>query len=127
MKNPLHHLTLTVNNAEVSAAWYLSLLGEATVIHREGSDWKRVRLNFPSGLIIGFTQHDAAAKGQMFSHLTVGLDHIRLACDSESEVRSSSSFAAQLRTSLSESHARPIWSRPTVKCENFCPLAAASC
>ena len=87
MKNPIHHITLTVNNAETSAAWYLSLLGEATVIHRESPGWKRIRLNFPFGLVIGFTQHDATTQGGKFSHLTVGLDHIGLACESESEVR----------------------------------------
>ena len=87
MINPIHHITLTVNDAESTATWYQSLLGEATVIRREGPGWKRVRLNFPSGLVLGFTQHDAAAKGQKFSHLTVGLDHIGLACASESEVR----------------------------------------
>ncbi len=86
MKNPIHHITLTVNDAEISAAWYLALLGEATVIQRAGPDWKRIRLNFPNGLIIGFTQHDAAIKGQTFTHLNVGLDHIGLSCDSKDEV-----------------------------------------
>ncbi len=86
MKNPIHHITLTVNDAEVSAAWYLALLGEATVIHRAGPDWKRIRLNFPTGLVIGFTQHDAAPKNQTFSHLNVGLDHIGLACETKDEV-----------------------------------------
>ena len=71
MKNPIHHITLTVNDAEASATWYRSLLGEATVIHREGPGWKRVRLNFPSGLALGFTQHEATAKGEKFSHLTL--------------------------------------------------------
>lgn len=87
MKNPIHHITLTVNDIEATATWYRSLLGEATVIHREGPDWRRLRLNFPSGLVLSFTQHDAAAEGQKFSHLTVGLDHIGLACESENEVR----------------------------------------
>jgi glyoxylase I family protein len=86
MKNPIHHLTLTVKDAEASAAWYLALLGKASVIRRAGSDFKRVRLNFPNGLVIGFSQHDAAAKNQTFSHLVVGLDHIGLACESKDEV-----------------------------------------
>lgn len=85
--NPIHHITLTVNDAEATATWYKSLLGEATEIHREGPSWKRVRLNFPSGLIIGFTQHEAAIKKQTFTQLSVGLDHIGLTCESESEVR----------------------------------------
>lgn len=87
MKISIHHITFTVNDVEATASWYLALLGEATVIRREGPDWKRLRLNLPSGLVIGFVQHDAAAKGQRFSHLNVGLDHIGLDCESETEVR----------------------------------------
>lgn len=93
MKTPIHHITLTVNDVEKTASWYLALLGEATAIRREGMDWKRIRLNFASGLAMGFTQHDAATKDQKFSHLKVGLDHIGLTCESEDEVRS---WAAKL-------------------------------
>ena len=87
MKSSIHHITLTVNNVEATAIWYQSLLGEATVVHREGPNWKRIRLNWPSGLVLGFTEHDAAPEGEKFSHLRVGLDHIGLACESEHEVR----------------------------------------
>lgn len=87
MKNPIHHITLTVNDVEKSATWYKSLIGEATEIHREGPGWKRIRMSWPNGLVIGVTQHDKALPRQRFSHLTVGLDHIGLACESEDEVR----------------------------------------
>lgn len=86
MKNPVHHLTLTVNDVQKSADWYTSLFGQAVPIAREGSGWKRIRLAWPSGLIIGFTQFDDALPNQKFSHLTVGLDHIGITCESESEV-----------------------------------------
>ena len=97
MQNPIHHITLAVNDAEATATWYKSLLGEAREFHREGPGWKRVRLNFPSGLIISFTQHVAAAKVQKFTHLSVGLDHIGLAWESESEVRSWAAKLNELR------------------------------
>lgn len=87
MKNPVHHITLTVNDVERSFSWYTSLFGEATVIRREGPGWKRIRLTWPNGLVIGVTQHDEALPAQKFSHLNVGLDHIGLACESEDEVR----------------------------------------
>lgn len=87
MKNPIHHITLTVNDVEKSADWYKSLLGEATVIHREGQGWKRIRMTWPNGLVIGVAQHDGTLPEQRFSHLAVGLDHIGLACESEDEVR----------------------------------------
>ena len=57
MKTAIHHITLTVNDVDATTSWYLALLGEATAIHREGMDWKRTRLNFASGLVIGFTQY----------------------------------------------------------------------
>lgn len=88
MKNPVHHVTLTVNDVERSAIWYTSLFGEASVIRRESPGWKRIRLTWPSGLVIGVTQHDGALPAQKFSHLTVGLDHIGIACESEDEVHS---------------------------------------
>ena len=87
MKNPVHHITLTVNDVEKSANWYKSLFGEAKEIHREGPGWKRIRMSWPDGLVIGVTQHDDALPEQKFSHLVVGLDHVGLACESEDEIR----------------------------------------
>lgn len=86
MKNPIHHLTLTVNDAERSATWYQALFGEATEVRREGTGWKRIRMAWPNDLIIGVVQFDEAPQQQKFSHLNVGLDHIGLACDSEAEI-----------------------------------------
>ncbi|HEY3293200.1 MAG TPA: VOC family protein [Candidatus Nanopelagicaceae bacterium] len=86
MKNPIHHLTLTVNDVEKSAAWYKALLGEATEIRREGPGWRRLRMDWPNGLIIGVVQFEDAPRAQKFSHLNVGLDHIGLACESEDEI-----------------------------------------
>ena len=88
MKNPVHHITLTVNDIEESANWYKSLFGEASEIHRDGPGWKRLRLTWPTGLVIGVMQHDEALPNQKFSHLSVGLDHIGIACESEDDVRS---------------------------------------
>ncbi len=88
MKNPIHHITLTVNDVEISANWYKSLFGDASEIRREGPGWKRIRMTWPNGLVIGVAQHDDALPEQKFSHLVVGLDHIGLACESEDDVRS---------------------------------------
>jgi glyoxylase I family protein len=87
MTCPIHHVTFSVNDVERTAIWYKSLLGEATEIRREGPGWKRIRLTWSSGLAIGFTEYDGRTKGAKFSHLISGLDHIGLACISESEVR----------------------------------------
>lgn len=84
---PVHHITLSVTNVQSSAEWYRALLGDATIIEREGPDWKRLRLQWPSGLIVGFTQHEATDASARFDHTRVGLDHIGLECTSEEAVR----------------------------------------
>lgn len=83
----IHHLTLTVTDVEASAQWYDALLGESTRIERSGDGWQRIRMAWPSGLVIGVTAHDATAEGDSFAPARVGLDHIGLACSSEREVR----------------------------------------
>ncbi len=83
----VHHLTLTVTDAEASAAWYQALLGPAAAVRREGPDWVRVRLEWPSGLVIGLTRHERTSDVDRFDHARVGLDHVGLACASEDEVR----------------------------------------
>ena len=83
----IHHLTLTVSDAEASAEWYQRLLGPASVTRREGPGWSRVRMQWAQGLIIGATQHDSTIPGDRFDHSRVGLDHIGLGCRDEAEVR----------------------------------------
>lgn len=81
----VHHVTLTVTDAARSADWYQSLLGPASVVERRGDTWRRLRMQWPSGLVIGVTQHQATALAR-FDESRVGLDHIGIACDSEQEV-----------------------------------------
>ncbi len=83
----IHHLTLTVTDVDRSAAWYQSLLGPATTVRREGPGWRRVRMQWASGLVIGVTAHDGSAANDVFGHERVGLDHIGLGCRDEAEVR----------------------------------------
>lgn len=85
--NGIHHITLTVSDVSASVDWYQQLLGEAQVIEREGDGWKRIRLNWPDGLVLSFTRHDASRAGEKFDHLRIGLDHIGLGCADEAEVR----------------------------------------
>jgi catechol 2,3-dioxygenase-like lactoylglutathione lyase family enzyme len=86
-RNGIHHLTLTVTDADRSAAWYQALLGPATVILREGPGWRRSRMQWEDGLVIGATEHDATPEGDTFTHARVGLDHIGIGCPSEADVR----------------------------------------
>ncbi|MDP1876852.1 MAG: VOC family protein [Actinomycetota bacterium] len=81
----VHHVTLTVTDAARSADWYQSLLGPASVVERRGETWHRLRMQWPSGLVIGVTQHQSVAP-MRFDETRVGLDHIGIACASEDEV-----------------------------------------
>ncbi len=83
----VHHISISVTDAEASAEWYQQLLGPARIIRREGPDWVRVRMQWPSGLVIGATQHGGTSAGDRFDHTRVGLDHVGLACADEAEVR----------------------------------------
>jgi len=89
----LHHLTISVTDAFASSDWYQRLLGPAEIIHRDGPDWVRVRMQWPSGLVIGATEHADTDADDSFDHTRVGLDHVGLACADEAEVRA---WAARL-------------------------------
>jgi catechol 2,3-dioxygenase-like lactoylglutathione lyase family enzyme len=82
-----HHLTLTVTDVDASAAWYQELLGPAEVVQREGPDWVRIRLAWPTGIVIGLTRHDTTSGDAGFDHTRVGLDHIGLGCATEADIR----------------------------------------
>lgn len=87
MSGPLvHHVTLTVTNVRRSADWYQSLLGPAEEIERLSPTWERIRMRWPSGLVIGVTRHDATGEAS-FDCTRPGLDHLGLSCDSADDVR----------------------------------------
>jgi uncharacterized protein (TIGR00725 family) len=84
---PVHHLTLSVTDVRRSADWYQDLLGPASVIERTGPDWERIRMQWPSGLVVGVTAHNSTESGDRFDHRRVGMDHVGLACTDRAEVR----------------------------------------
>lgn len=83
----VHHVSLSVTDPERSAEWYQALLGEASILTREGPGWRRLRLQWPNGLVIGFTCHESTDRGATFDHTRVGMDHLGLACPDEGAVR----------------------------------------
>jgi hypothetical protein len=83
----VHHVTLSVIDVDRSAQWYQDLLGPASVVPREGPGWSRIRMQWPSGLVIGVTRHMATAPDDRFDHVRVGLDHVGLQCASREEVQ----------------------------------------
>ena len=87
MNLSIHHLTLTVADVRRSARWYQALLGDAVLVERQMDGLKRIRMAWPSGLIIGVTQYEGATDFAPFTHLNAGLDHFGFRCTSELEVR----------------------------------------
>lgn len=83
----VHHVSLSVTDPERSAQWYQALLGGASIVNRVGPDWHRVRMQWPNGLVLGLTRHDATSPGSSFDHTRVGLDHLGLGCADEAAVR----------------------------------------
>lgn len=81
----VHHVTLTVTDVQRSAEWYQQVLGPAACIERSGPTWHRIRMQWPSGLVIGVTRHDTTTGA--FDCTVPGLDHLGLGCEDEAEVR----------------------------------------
>lgn len=82
----LHHLTLTVTSIDVSMVWYQKLLGKANAFERRGPDYRRVRLTWSSGLIIGLTEHEDTDPADGFDHTRIGMAHVALGCGSREDV-----------------------------------------
>ncbi len=82
----VHHVTLTVTDPVRSASWYQALLGPAAVIDREGPTWHRLRMQWPTGLVIAVTAHEGTGSDR-FDETRVGIDHLGLGCADEAEVR----------------------------------------
>ena len=94
----IHHLGLTVRDAETSARWYQEVLGfiRSGEFVRPDQSRRKVFVEHPSlGGRIGLCQH-AAASGAAFSELNPGLDHLAFAVGSVADLEA---CAAQLRDS----------------------------
>jgi uncharacterized protein (TIGR00725 family) len=83
----VHHVTLTVTDVEASSRWYQELLGPASLVPRSAPGWRRIRMQWPGGLVIGVTEHEGTPITDRFDHRRTGLDHVGLACSGEAQVR----------------------------------------
>jgi glyoxylase I family protein len=84
----LHHLGLTVNDVEVSAAWYAEVLGFERVGEYASPDGERRKVFLRQqhlSVRLGLAQHRSGS-GTRFDETRVGLDHLALAVDSEAEL-----------------------------------------
>jgi len=84
----LHHLGLTVRDAEASAAWYERVLGFRRSDAFEAPDGARRKvflLHDGLGIRLGLTQH-AAGDGGPFDETRTGLDHLAFGVASRAEL-----------------------------------------
>ena len=91
----VHHVTLTVTDPDRSAAFYQRLLGPAEVAERTGNGWRRLRLLWPNGLMLGVSTFTTTGPQDRFDPSRVGLDHVGFAVEDEAAVRA---WAARMDT-----------------------------
>ena len=84
----IHHLGLTVRDAEASAEWYVEVLGFRRVGEHQAPDgaFRKVFIrhdNLPSR--IGLTEHRAGSK-DVFDETRIGLDHLSFGVTDRTEL-----------------------------------------
>jgi glyoxylase I family protein len=82
----IHHLALTVRDADRSSSWYQDLLGMQVLLQADDDEVRvRVLLHPGSGVVIGVRQYLDRPDGEFDEHRT-GLDHFALAVSSRAEL-----------------------------------------
>jgi glyoxylase I family protein len=69
------HLTLTVTDLSVSAAWYRELFGGQPLFEGNDGVSEVTILALPENLLLGLRQHVGTTSDDHFAHDRVGLDH----------------------------------------------------
>lgn len=84
----IHHLGLTVRDAEASAAWYVQVLGFRRVGQHQAPDgaFRKIFLRHDNlRARIGLTEHRAGPK-DTFDERRIGLDHLAFAVTDRAEL-----------------------------------------
>ena len=84
----LHHLGLTVTDAEASAGWYQSVLGferDGEYASSDGARRKEFLVHGRLGVRLGLCQHTASSADR-FDETRPGLDHLSFLVDSVDEL-----------------------------------------
>ena len=74
----IHHVALTVTDAERSADWYERVLGFTRAATVPTEAFHRIALRHPAGLLLTLLQHRAGT-GEAFTEQRTGLDHLAFA------------------------------------------------
>ena len=81
----IHHISLSVTDADRSAAWYRRVLGVEDAGRRDGTMWQRVLLQ-GGNFILSFTAHSQTQPIDTFDPERVGLDHVGIGCRDRDEL-----------------------------------------
>jgi glyoxylase I family protein len=79
------HLALSVTDVDRSTQWWSELLGIQTLMSGSANGGRNTVNVHPSGLILGFRQHDGGS-GDAFDETRTGLDHFALHVASRAEL-----------------------------------------
>lgn len=82
--NGIHHIALTVSDAERSAAWYRALFGLTEVL-RGDDDVVSFRVLAGNGVVVGVRRYHQTAADQ-FDELRVGMDHVAFGVSTQEEL-----------------------------------------
>ena len=80
----IHHIALTVSDAERSAAWYRALFGLTEVL-RGDDEIVSYRVLAGNGIVVGVRRYHQTT-ADAFDELRVGLDHIAFGVSSRDEL-----------------------------------------
>lgn len=80
----IHHVALTVSDADASAAWYCDLLDLSEVL-RGDDEGVSFRVLAGSGVVIGVRQY-RAHPADRFSEFRTGLDHLAIGVPTRAEL-----------------------------------------
>lgn len=97
------HVSLTVSDAERSAAWYVEILGFVVVRQVQNERFERVILvHSDSKVALGLTHHRLVEDETTFSEHRLGMDHVAFTTDSHQELKAWKRRFEQLGVAHSE-------------------------
>lgn len=85
MKNHIHHITLTVTNAERSVEWYRAILGWRVL--KQEKDYGYLAPKDGTFLLTLGEPRDHKVEGNAFDRNKVGLDHFAFAVETMEELK----------------------------------------
>ena len=105
----IHHINLSVTDADRSADWYEEVFGLERLLKFEDEQgrWSKLILRHPSGLLVGLTQHHAN-RGEAFDEVRTGMDHVAFSVSDDSALDHWERHLDDIRVTHSEIRTSPL-------------------